>query len=170
MFHMQTRILVDTCSIIILSVWKMPIQPLILLEFVQYYSVRKWHVYSQVLYCVTRLNMDTCHMKCTQYGVFYMEGSNMKVCRDRHMVAGTGVIGNLCRVHHGNRDMCEVTICAFYHRSIWTRVGLILWYIKRLNVHTCMMKSLQDAGCQYGHMWGENLYFPPSVYNNMSQI
>lgn len=45
-----------------------------------------------------------------------------------------------------------------------------LFCIARWNMHSCMMKFLQNYACQYGQVWDQNLYIPPCVYMRICQI
>lgn len=111
-------------------------------------------------YCMTRVDMDTCHMECFtvpfseltrvenetctfdfslyatgQYGhvsyvmfhstgCVYMDTYNMNVFSDRNTPTGTQVMRNFRRRPSVNLDTYEVTICTFYHLSIWAFSGL----------------------------------------------
>lgn len=87
------------------------------------------------------------------------------------MPKGTRVCHEICRGWSVSILKCvrwqiiHSMTCLYGHVSYWN------WFcIARLSIFTSMIKIVQDGTWQYGHGWGENLYFALVVSMNMYQI
>lgn len=67
-------------------------------------------------------------------------------------------------------DTCEVAICTLYHVIIWTCVRLNVFLYRTIEYDHLYEKLVQDAACQYRHMWCDICYLLPRDYINMCQI